>query len=573
MKTILSMSSVGNVSSPYSPQSPQTEASVSSGDKKHVDGMKSDDTVSHYASIELSIENINIKLHHDHDDESVSAHSIEIREVPYHKAVPNKWRPNCKHHFHDFWNEYFFMLFDQDVNNEYKHKFVELKIDDIRCIPFIHMKHLLNHVHMLKEDAKKAFQMIQKFKRNNEIFFSWVSNKCQCEKYIPNFEDAGILTWKTFAKSIVSKSDLKDIIPQSINNDIDRKVLWSNIPNDIWDHYHIDRRNTPMSHRKRSLHTIFPSAVNLRADISWNFSKKRETPQKHVEYLWIGFLSILLVFDVLITVFLVTNDTIPYFNFLVNNILNTMHFIVQLILILSWMEWLVFVHMNGWIKCMQWMIELLLCLSTLFLLFNISIYILHFVLGKDDDFIANVSKLESNKFCRNTWFILNGLAFICILTLIGFVSVKRICKEEIKHLALRKEGENDIVKNDKESGALCRYCSLTIVRYLMLTMFLNMLMFVQTGVWLYWRYIEIPSVTHHEVKKKYEFKLAILSSDILCVLGGILLTFYLRKQRINYEAIKEMNHSKRKFDANSSFDSMDLHGLTGVNTNRDSPIL
>ena len=110
------------------------------------------------------------------------------------KAIPNQFRPACKKHvkctkcinisehfpqlyvhvhlstfaqFEDFWSDYF-NIFDQEREQQYHSKFIELKIDDIRCIPFLNRKHLSTHVGMLTNDVDTSLIMIQQFNHNRD---------------------------------------------------------------------------------------------------------------------------------------------------------------------------------------------------------------------------------------------------------------------------------------------------------------------------------------------------------------------------------------------------------------------
>eukprot|EP01084_Bolivina_argentea_P180687 312163_1 len=538
---------------------------------------------SEHASIEVSIEAIHNQQNFSQGN--LSDDTVVINEVPYYKAVPNKWRKKCKNHFEDFWKKYFHILFD-DLDSKYHQRFIDLKIDDIRCIPFITEKHLLMQVQMITSHAQNALQMIYKFNQNKDIFFEWLSKTCQCPKYISNFEDAGILTWSIFAQRIVTKSDLNKIIPANQkNNNFDRNLLWRNIPKDVWDYYNIDRDNTIS--KRYDIASLSPSPfstsqpTNLIPDISWNKSDK--TPQKSIEILWIIFIIILFVFDVIVAVIIVfayfTNSQMPnkwdnVMPYLINNILNPLHFMIQLLLIIGWMEWMVFVKQNKCVKWVYYCILVLLIGSVFIFILNIIVYFLEYHVEFTNVFMDYMHSIQTSKFYRNAWFIINGITFLIILFVIGCISICKIRNKKIKHLALRKEGENKIVKNLEKNKEIfcCRmfsYFSLTVVKYVLVTMFINLLMFTQTVIWIYWRYIRVSKLTHYEIRNNNEFKIIIFGLDMLCVLFGILLVYYLRKQRLNYEKIEEMHHSHRKFN-HSAMQSEDINGISSFHT---TPIL
>eukprot|EP01084_Bolivina_argentea_P320062 555252_1 len=82
----------------------------------------------------------------------------------------------------------------------------------------------------------------------------------------------------------------------------------------------------------------------------YRIKQSQQQPQRIVEILLIIFIIILFVFDIIVAVIIVceyfTNIDTPnilenVMPYLINNIFNPLHFIIQLLLILGWMEWLV----------------------------------------------------------------------------------------------------------------------------------------------------------------------------------------------------------------------------------------
>ena len=262
--------------------------------------------------------------------------------------------------------------------------------------------------------------------------------------------------------------------------------------------------------------------------------------------------------------------------YFINNILNPIHIIIELLLILSWNEWVIFSSENNkYKKRIKSLILSFLFIIFLILIFNIIIYF-QIDYFKDDD-IMNEIYINNNKWYRNGWFIVNIICFLIILFIIGSISIYKLIKTDFKYLALRKMGENKVLKNFKRNNDQCfcrlfSYLSLTIFRFFINILIINLLSFIQSGLWLYLRYID--NKKHYEIRNNHLFQIIIFITDFVCILLCIILIFFLRKQRLNYEEIKEINNSERRIDRHfKDAHTQDIHGLDGFNTNIGSPIL
>eukprot|EP01084_Bolivina_argentea_P320063 555253_1 len=110
-------------------------------------------------------------------------------------------------------------------------------------------------------------------------------------------------------------------------------------------HSHISQHPVPPS---SSPPNIMPQSLST--DHLYRIKQSQQQPQRIVEILLIIFIIILFVFDIIVAVIIVceyfTNIDTPnilenVMPYLINNIFNPLHFIIQLLLILGWMEWLV----------------------------------------------------------------------------------------------------------------------------------------------------------------------------------------------------------------------------------------
>ena len=55
------------------------------------------------------------------------------------------------------------------MSHKYHEIFVQLQIDDIRCIPYLNDHHLTMYVRMEDKYAQKAWQRIQQFNNQTDI--------------------------------------------------------------------------------------------------------------------------------------------------------------------------------------------------------------------------------------------------------------------------------------------------------------------------------------------------------------------------------------------------------------------